>query len=127
MVLINEYLKRKVSVVVEWATNVVIDWKMKKQHTEIFAKIAKKNSARLFIYQLDAPKSVLIKRVKERTKLILNKSKLPKRNAENVERNFENHYTFHVKSKYNNSILLNSETLNPEQIANKILQDINSK
>jgi len=77
MLLTDEYLKRGISVIVEWA--------MKSEHMEALSVLPKKIML-LFHYQLHAPKRLLIKRVKERTSMFLNKSKLPKRNIDNMKK-----------------------------------------
>ena len=116
LVMVNEYLKLGISVIAEWA--------MRKDRVEAFKKIASKNSAKFFIYQLAGPKTLLLRRVKERTRILLDKKVLPKRNIANIEKNFESHHLFHAENKYNRAIILNSEKLSASQITNKILKDI---
>lgn len=116
MIMTEEYLKRGVSVIIEWA--------MKEVHVKDFIKIAKKNNAQCFIYQLNAPRELLVERVKERTKILLNKPKLEKKNIKNIEKHFEEHYDFHKKTKYDEAVIIDSEKLNPEQIVKLILKEI---
>lgn len=116
LVMVNKYLELGISVIVEWA--------MRKERVKAFKEIAKENGAQFYIYQLEGSKDLLLKRVKERTRILLNKKLLPKKNIANVEKHFEQHHLFHSENKYNNAIILNSEKLSATQIARKILRDI---
>jgi thymidylate kinase len=116
LVMVEEYLKRGISVIVEWA--------MKKERAEAFKEIAKKYNAQHFIYQLDAPKSLLIERVKERTGTLLDKSELPEKNIKNIEENFEKNYSFHIENKHDDVAVIDSEKLSPEQIVDHIIGEI---
>ena len=118
LVIADEYLKRGISVIVEWA--------MKKERVETFIEIAKKYEARFFVYLLDAPRELLIQRVKNRTALLLDKSELPEQNIKNIEENFEKNYSFHVENRYKDAVVLGSEKLAPEQIVEHILGQINN-
>jgi predicted ABC-type ATPase len=115
-IMTEEYLKRGISVIIEWA--------MKGAHVEDFINIAKRNKARCFVYQLNAPPELLIKRVEERTKIFLNKSKLAKRNIENIKKHFEDHYGFHEKTKYEGAVVIDSKKLSPGQITKFILKEV---
>ncbi|MEI7709523.1 MAG: AAA family ATPase [bacterium] len=111
----NEYLKSGINVITEWV--------MKKERVADFMKIAKKNDARFFTYELDAPKELLIKRVKERNKKSSTVLK-PKQSISELLKNFEKNYDYHSKNRHNHTKILNSEKLTPEQIARKILRDM---
>ena len=116
MMMTEEYLKSGISVITEWA--------MKDVYVQEFIKIAKENNAFCFIFQLTAPKEVLIERVKERTRILLNKPKLQKKNIENIEKHFKEHYDFHLKTKYTGAVIVDSEKLNLEQIVKLVLKEI---
>ncbi len=117
VVVVEEYLKRGISVIIEWAMN--------KDRTESFLEIAKKYDARAFIYQLEAPRDLLIQRVKDRTATSLNMLDLPEQNIKNIEENFEKNYTFHVENRYKNANVIDSEKLTPPQIVELMIKDIN--
>lgn len=114
--MVDEYLKRGINVIVEWA--------MKKERGETFMEISKKHDVRCLFYQLDAPKELLLNRVKNRTTVLLNKSELADHNIENIEKNFEKNYNFHSENKYGGAIIFDSEKLSPEQIVELILKDL---
>ena len=116
LVMVDEYLKRGISVVVEWA--------MKVERVEIFKEIAKKYDARCFVYQFYAPKELLINRVKERTRSLLGVPQLAENNIKNIEDNFENNYNFHKENRYRDAIVFDSEKMTPEQMANQISDDV---
>ena len=116
IVMTEEYIKRGISVIVEWA--------MRKERAETLKAIADKYNARFFMYQLDAPKELLIQRVKDRTKLMLNKPELSEKNLENIHENFETNYAFHVEHRHTGANVLNSEKLSSEQIVEKIIKEI---
>jgi len=113
LAMVDEYLKSGISVITEWV--------MKKERVQFFMKIAKKNGARFFAYEFDAPKHLLIKRINQRHQ----KSKeLPKRNINEIRKNFEKNYGFHAENRYNHPNVLDSEKLSINQIIRKILKDI---
>ena len=116
--MVNEYLKSGVSVITEWV--------MRKERVEHFIKIAKKNNVRFFTYELDAPKHLLIKRIKQRHfKQIRQKSEeFPKRTINETKKNFEKNYNFHIENRYDHTKTLDSEKLSADQIVKKILKDI---
>lgn len=116
MIMVEAYLKRGISVIIEWA--------MKQEHIENFIKIAKRNKARFFIYQLNAPKHLLIKRVKERTRMLKGRSRLTKESVEKIDKKFEKNYNFHFKNRYNEAIVFDSKKLSSEQIVKNILKEI---
>lgn len=104
-----EYLKQGVSV--------ITDQLMSREQLAVFKKIAKKHKAECYVYNLDAPKKLLIERVMERSKS-LGKNPVSKTLIEEK-------YTLHQKSKDTNNIVLDSKKMNPEQIAEIILKDLN--
>ena len=108
LVMIKEYLRQGI--------NVLLDQQMKESEIEYFKKIVKKYNADIFIYQLDAPKNLLTKRVFERTKL-LNKPKSSKTQIESK-------YKIHFKNKFKKAIVLDSGNLIPEQIADLIFREV---
>jgi predicted kinase len=116
LVMVEEYLKGGISVIVEWA--------MKEERVSTLVAIANKYDARSYLFQLDAPKYLLLQRVKERTKDLLGMTELPEKNIPNIEENFEKNYSFHNENKYQNAMVLDSETLTPEEIVEQMLQKI---
>lgn len=117
-VMVDEFLKNGVSVIVEWA--------MRSERVEAFKEMAKKYNARCFVYELDAPKDMLLKRVEERTRILLHKEELPAENKENVRINFEKNYSFRTDHKYKGATIIDSSILNTEEIVAKILTDLKS-
>lgn len=115
-VMVDEFLKNGVSVVVEWA--------MRSERVEAFQEIAKIYNAHCFVYELHAPKDTLLKRVEERTGVLLNKEELPAENKENVQKNFEKNYSFRIDHKYQSATVIDSGTLNTEEIVTRILNDL---
>ena len=116
LVMVNEYLKRGISVIVEWAMN--------KKKVDSFKDIANNNKSRFIVYQLDAPRELLLQRVKERTHSLINKPELSKRNIKNIEENFDKNYGFHIENRHDSAIVLNSQELNPKKITNLILKEL---
>jgi predicted kinase len=110
LVMIKEYLRQGISV--------LLDQGMKRDEIELFKKMAQKHNAKCFIYQLDAPKRLLEKRVEERTKM-LNKPKISKAR---IERN----YKIHLSNRYSHTTVFDSEKYNPGQIAKIILKEVRS-
>ncbi len=104
----SEYLKQGI--------NVIIEQGMREDYIKLLKKIAIKYKAECFIYQLDAPKELLQKRVIERTKLA-NRPAIPK---SRIERN----YKIHLSSKYKHTKVFNSDKLSPEVISKNILKEV---
>lgn len=118
IVMVEEYLKRGISVIVEWA--------MKESVAENLIATAAKYNAQSYFFQLDAPKDLLLQRVKDRTKTLLNLSELEDKNIKNIEENFEKNYSFHIENKYKKAEVIDSTTLSVEEIVERMLEQINS-
>lgn len=116
MVMVDEFLKNGVSVVVEWT--------MSSGRVERFKEIAKKYNIRCYVYELYAPKDLLLKRVEERTRVLLKKEELPDKNKENIYKNFENNYSFRIDHKYKDATVIDSSKLSIEEVGERILSDL---
>jgi predicted kinase len=115
-ILTDIYLKKGINVITESA--------FKASHIEILIKIAKKHKAKVFIYELNAPKDILLERVIERTKRFIKEKKYPPKNKKEIRDHFEHNHDFHTQNKYIKSIVLNTHKLNTNKILSKILKDI---
>lgn len=104
----SEYLKQGI--------NVIIEQGMREDYIKLLKKIAIKNKAEFYIYQLDVPKELLQQRVFERTRLA-NRPQIPK---SRIDRN----YKIHLSSKYKHTKVFDSEKLTPEVIAKDILKEV---
>ena len=104
----KEYLKHGINVMVEQG--------MREDAINALKKIAQKGGARCFIYQLEAPKQLLLKRIHQRPRL---KGK-PKISSARIERN----YKAHTEHKYNGAIIMDAEKFTAQQIANQIMRDL---
>lgn len=116
LIMAEEYLKRGVSVIVEWA--------MKAERTESLTAIASKYDASSFIFQLDAPKELLLQRVLDRTKNLLSLDELPAENIQNIRENFEKNYSFHLENKHQSGVIICSASSAPKEIVEQMLQQI---
>lgn len=116
LVMADEYLKRGINIIVEWA--------MKEERVFQLKEIASKNNSSFHFYKLNAPKEVLIERVKNRTKEILKVDELPERNLQNLESNFEENYSFHLDNNSKEGVEVNSVEFNSHQIVEIILNDL---
>ncbi|MFA6397912.1 MAG: AAA family ATPase [Candidatus Paceibacterota bacterium] len=104
----KEYLRQNISVIIEQALSL--------GQINKFQKIADKYKANYFVYQLDAPRKILEKRIKQRTEI-------PGKQKVSKERIVKN-YNFHLENKYSKAIILDSEKLTPEKIASLIIKDV---
>jgi adenylate kinase family enzyme len=107
--MMKEYLKHNISVIVEQG--------MRKERIEVLKRAAKKSGARYFAYQLDAPKPLLFKRIRERPKL----SDRPRVSRARIERNYRAYQESH---KNPIATVLNAEKLSAKEITNHILRDL---
>lgn len=104
----KEYLRQGI--------NVIIEQGMRKDNVEKLKRTAKRYGAHCLIYQLEAPKPLLFKRVHERPRL----PGKPRISNARIERN----YKFHQKNKYEKATVFDAEKLTAGQIANRIIKDI---
>jgi cytidylate kinase len=102
------YLSQKVNVIVEQLT--------KKPQISKYRKLALALGAKLLIYQLEAPKAVLLKRVAGR-------KPLPGRIKVSSNRVIKN-ISFYYRNKTSDATILDTTKLSPRQIANSILKDL---
>jgi predicted kinase len=107
----KEYLKQGISVIVEQG--------MRKERIETLKKIAMQNDAHFLAYQLTASKSVLFERVHQRPHL----SNRPKVTKARIERNYKAYLKSHKKPI---ATLIDVENVTAQQVANRILKDLNS-
>ena len=106
----REYLKHGI--------NVIIEQGMRKDAIDALKRTAKKVGADCFVYQLDAPKQLLLERIHQRPRL---KGK-PRISNARIERN----YRAHLQYKYPDAIVLDAEKSTAEQIVRRILKEIKS-
>ncbi len=104
----REYLRQGIGVIIEQG--------MREERIEALKRTAKRYGARCFVYQLDAPKALLFRRVHQRPRL----AGKPKISNTRIERN----YRAHMEHKYAKAEVLDAEKFTARQIANKILKDL---
>jgi len=102
------YLKQGVSVILEQA--------IRKDQVVKYKKIAKANKARFLIYQLEAPKDILFKRVIKRPP--------PPGKSKVARSRIIRNYKIYNSRKPFTATILNSKDLTAKQVANHILKDI---
>jgi predicted kinase len=105
------YLENGFSVIVEKALT-------REEYVKDFTKLAK-NGIRLFVYQIEAPLEVRMKRIKERPIPHYFKTQVE---SDKVVRNTRNYERY----KYKHARVFNSEKLTPDQIVDAILSEISS-
>ena len=104
----KEYLRQGISVIIEQG--------MRKDSIEKLKKMARQNGATCLVYQLEAPKRLLLERVHERPRL----PGKPRISNARIERN----YKFHQENKYAKAIVFDAEKMTAKQIANRIMKDL---
>ncbi len=114
MLMTEKYLKNNINVMAEWA--------MSNKRVEAFKKLAKKHKIQIFIYQLHAPRELLVGRVTHRTKDLL--TKLTNKNIKNINENFDKNYNFRIENSYTDAKVLDSKKFTPTKLVNLILKDI---
>ena len=107
----KEYLKHGI--------NVIIEQGMRSDSIKALKKAAERQGATCFIYQLDAPKELLLKRINQRPRL----AGKPKISNTRIERN----YKAHTEHKYNGAVVMDSVKFTAKQIASQILKDLSNK
>jgi predicted kinase len=110
LVMAKEYLRQGVSVIIEQG--------MRKKQISILRRVTKQYGARFFIYQLDAPKKLLFRRIKQRPK----KPGKPRVSNARIERNYKSH----MRYKYAGAVVLDAEKMSARQIANLIRRGLES-
>lgn len=107
--MVREYLKNKINVIVEKAFT-------SKQFLEFFIK-GFNASARVFIYQLDAPLDVRISRIRER------ESKNPDAFPQTLEKIYRNSKHF-TEGRYEKAKVFESHKMSSVEIAKKIMEEV---
>jgi predicted kinase len=107
----KEYIKHGLSILLPQGF-----WK--KENLEPYIKLAEENNLKLFVYQLEAPKEILLSRIAQRPKPELATSPVPQ------ERIVKNLQTWE-DNRYQLGKILNTEQLSPEEIVQMIIKDLN--
>lgn len=109
-VMAKEYLRQGISVIIEQG--------MREKQIKALQRMVKQYNARCFTYQLEAPKSLLLQRISRRVKV----AGKPKISKARIERNWR----AHLKYKYPNAVIMDSEKLSAQKIASLILKAVNT-
>lgn len=110
--MINEYIQQGINILIAQGF-----WK--KEYMEPYIKIAKKNKLNLFIYQLEAPKEVLLERIAARPKPKEAKTAVPKsRILKNLKTWKENRFVL--------GNVFDTSVVSTDKIVKTILKDIKS-
>jgi adenylate kinase family enzyme len=107
-VMANEYLKNNISV--------IVDQNMDSEEIEKLKNIADKHKVDFFIYRVEAHPEIREKRILERTKKS-NKPMMSKETMRKLLKRYE-------KNTYAGNVILDSEKLSTEEMANLILKDL---
>ncbi|MBI4185873.1 AAA family ATPase [Candidatus Berkelbacteria bacterium] len=106
----REYLKHGLNIILDQGF-------MRKEFLHPYIQLAKKEKAHLLIYQLEAPRDILLGRITSRPKPDSAKRKVSKtKTLKNIRTYFEN--------KYAKAQIIDSSTLTPKQIVDMISKDI---
>jgi predicted kinase len=89
----------------------------KKEYLEPYIKLADENDLKLFIYQLEAPKDVLLERVRNRPKPELAMTPVPEERIQANLKTWE-------ENRYEMGKTFNTSEFTPEEIVEKILKDV---
>ncbi len=108
MQMAKEYLRQGISVIIEQG--------MRKDAIVRMTRMAKRYDARCFVYQLEAPKPLLLARIHGRPRL----PGKPRISNARIERN----YRSHAEHKYMDAIVLDAEKFTAQRIANRIVKDV---
>lgn len=106
----KEYIKHGISILLPQGF-----WK--KEYLDPYVKLAEENNLKLFVYQLEAPKNVLLERISKRSQSGLATSPVPQ---ERIEKNLKTW----EENRYQMGKVLNTNELKPEEIVQLILKDL---
>ena len=104
----REYIKQGINIVLQQGF-----WK--KEYVNPYIQLAKDNNIKLFIYQLEAPREVLLERIENRSSQTTNP--VPQ---ERIDQNLDSWEL----NRYKSEKTFNTSQLNPEDIADLILEDL---
>ena len=101
--------------------NLIIAQGFSKTHRPVtpFAKIAKQNKSKIFMYHLDAPKEILLERIKNRKKSKIIRAPIAK---SRIHRNIR----IWKKNRYTNGVEFNVDKMSARSVLNKIIKDLKS-
>ncbi len=108
----REYIKQGISLLLPQAF-----WK--KEYLDPYLKLAEENNLKVFIYQLEGSKELLIDRIHNRPKPALAKTPVPEERILNNLKTWED-------NRYQLGKVFNVDELSSEQIAKLILEDLSS-
>lgn len=112
-VMCEEYIKQGINILIPQGF-----WK--KEYLDEYIDLAKKNNLELFVYQLETPKEILLKRLAERPMPALATSRVPKaRILKNLKTWEENRYDL--------GRVFDTSKQSAEQITKEILKEVKSK
>lgn len=89
----------------------------KKEYLEPYKKIAQDHNLRFFIYQLEAPKELLLERIAQRPVPALAKTPVPQERIVKNLATWEEH-------RYHEGKIFNTAEMTPEQVVKEILKDV---
>ena len=108
----KEYIKNGLNIILD-------EGFMEKRCVLPYIELAKDNEMRLFMYQIEAPRKILLARLSRRPKAEAAKTKVSQaKSLRNITRYFKN--------KNGGAIIFNSTVLTPRQIANRIAREMTS-
>jgi len=115
----DEYLSQGISVIVECIAkdNGVVEYQ----------NIANTYNAKFLGYKLSTSKEVLIDRIQERTREMMRVDVLPQNKVNELDELFQPNYLFHQEHGNKHTIKVDTETFNPEEVVNKIVEDLNQE
>ena len=108
--MVREYLNQGLNVLMEKSFT-------RKEYLLDILKIAKAKKVRALVYQLEAPRKTLLKRLKSRPKNPAASKAVP-------QTRILTNLRIHAKHKYDKAIILDSSKLEPKALADIILRDI---
>lgn len=91
----------------------------KKEYVQPYLDLASKHSVKVFFYQLDAPKEVLLDRINLRGKAKLARTPVPKSRI-------NNNLNTWAENKYELGKVFDTSKFSPEKVAKAILQEVKS-
>lgn len=115
-VMIDKYLEFGVSVIVEHIT--------KAEGVQILKDLAEQREAKFMAYRLSAPKDVRMIRVCERARQMMNVPELPESKVAELTGYFESNDQFYTSNPSDLISIINTEELNPDQVAETIVHRI---
>ncbi|MDE1940583.1 MAG: AAA family ATPase [Patescibacteria group bacterium] len=124
LMVIREVMKAMIDKYLEFGVSVIVEQITKVDGVQALREIATKRDANFYAYRLTAPKDDRLKRVHERTRVMMAVAELPQSKIDELSGYFEPNHQFYLDNPINTIESIDTQNLSPEKVAEIIIGKI---